>query len=133
MSEQHNDYEEDPISLDDDDEALSLEAAEEEEEPLTLVDMDGETHTGVRAFGAAATGSAAKHQEFRRTPNADGTGAIRCKLFHSKVADSSLIHMQDAINEWADKEGIEIKHVGHMVGTMTGKKAEENVIIMVWY
>ncbi len=95
--------------------------------------MDEGTHAGVRAFGAAAAGSSSQKQEFRRTPNADGTGAVRCKLFHSKVADASLIHMQDAINEWADREDIEIKHVGHMVGTMTGKKAEENVIIMVWY
>ena len=88
----------------------------------------------LKAFGAVAAASGATHKEnFNRPMNRDGTGATRCRVFHSKIADSSLLHMETAINEWADREGVEIKHVGHLVGTMTGKKAEDNVIILVWY
>lgn len=137
---------ESPIPFDDEDEeevSLSLdeeqagEAAEEEEEeePIRLVDDEpSETGRSVKAFGSAAAGGVAKKDRFNRALNATGKGATRCRVFHSKIQESSLEYMENQINEWLDAdETIEVKHVGHVIGTMEGKRPEPNVIVMVWY
>jgi len=62
-----------------------------------------------------------------------GQGATRCRIFHSKIAAAPLENMEQAINEWLDSEKIEVKNVGHVIGTMEGKRPEPNVIVMVWY
>ncbi len=104
-----------------------------EDEPLTLVDEPTGQGGGMQAFGAAAAKNVSHKKDFQRPVNLTGEGATRCRVFHSKVADSSLLHMENMINDWIDSEEIEVKHVGHMTGTMVGKKAEENVIVVVWY
>ena len=84
-----------------------------------------------KAFGA---GGGSQHKEdFTRGMNLDGTGATRCRLFTSKIGLGPLTHMEEMINEWLDSENIEIKHVGHVIGTMEGKRAEDNVLVLVWY
>jgi hypothetical protein len=65
--------------------------------------------------------------------NVDGSGATRCKLFHSKISDGPLEHMQQVINGWLDSEKIEVKFVTQSIGVMEGKHAEPNVIVLVWY
>lgn len=124
---------------DEDDPLLMAEPLEDEkdqeEEPIQLVDMGGEqVDSGIRAFGAAAGGLGQKQRKaYDRTPNVTGEGAVRCRLFHSKLHAGSLEHMEEQINDWIDDEAIEVKHVGHVVGTMEGKRAEPNLIVMVWY
>ncbi|MFP4053595.1 MAG: hypothetical protein ACLFV7_07010 [Phycisphaerae bacterium] len=115
--------------------ASAVEPVAEEEEPLSLVEPSETAGGGgdLKAFGAAAAGGVSHKKDFKRPMNLDGRGATRCRVFHAKIADSSLLHMETTINEWADAEGVEVKHVGHLVGTMTGKKAEDNVIVVVWY
>jgi hypothetical protein len=109
------------------------EPEEVDEEPLTLVEEPTGEGGGVQAIGAAAAKAVSHKKDFKRSLNITGSGATRCRVFHSKVADSSLLHMENMINEWIDSEEIEVKHVGHLTGTMVGKKAEENVIVVVWY
>ena len=115
----------DPIRLTGDDD-------EAEEEPISLV--DGEPESGESKVKLAQRGATeqAKH-EFRRPLNVTGQGATRCRIFHSRVAVDALEGTEERINEWIDSDNIEIKHVGHMVGTMEGKTARPNVMIVVWY
>lgn len=101
---------------------------QQEEEPIGLV--EGETAHKLHTIGAALQ---AKQIKFNRPLNINGQGATRCRMFFSKIAVASLDHMQQSINEWLDSEKVEVKHVGHMIGTMEGKHAEPNVIVWVWY
>jgi hypothetical protein len=105
----------------------------EKEEPLTLSEPGPSIKpAGMRAFGSVV--AKPEHKvDYKRPLNADGTGATRCRLFCSKVAYSSLQHMEQQINEWLDAEKIEIKHVGHVVGVLEGKTQEPNVIVLAWY
>ncbi len=120
--------EETPIPLDDDDLApLSLADEEDASGPIS-----GRSSTKIQAFGAH-TGDASQQRQYKRTPNLTGAGAVRCRLFHSKITVSALDHMADTINEWLDADEIEVKYVGQVIGTMEGKKPEPNVIVTVWY
>lgn len=103
------------------------------DEAIALVeDFDEDAPSQHRAFGAAS--SSLHHEyEFKRTLNVDGSGATRCKLFHSKISDGPLMYMQQMINEWLDSEKIEVKFVTQSIGVMEGKRAEPNVIVVIWY
>ena len=70
---------------------------------------------------------------FARALNRTGMGATRCKLFHSRIALAPLDHMERSINEWLDAAEVEVKQVGHIIGTMEGKSPEPNLIMVVWY
>jgi hypothetical protein len=112
---------------------------EEEDEPIALVsddEMESVSSSSMtakkRIAGAAARGLTHK-KEFRRKMNVTGEGATRCRLFYSKIADGPMLAMETIINEWLDEEEIEVKHVGHVIGTLQGKTAEPNMIVMVWY
>ena len=132
--------EEEPIPLESADAPKAEEAkpsgerrAEADDEPISLVDAEeGAGSTSVRAFGAAAA-ERAKRAKLKRPLNVTGQGATRCRIFHSKIADVPLEHMENAINEWLDSEQIEIKHVGHIIGTLEGKRPEPNLFVIVWY
>jgi predicted metal-dependent hydrolase len=86
----------------------------------------------IKAFGAGALAGRAE-QKHSRAMLLPGTGATRCRLFHSKVTLAALEHMTATINEWLDRSDIEIKHVSEVIGVMEGKKAEPNLIVIVWY
>ncbi|MFW6132367.1 MAG: hypothetical protein ACOC8F_00615 [Planctomycetota bacterium] len=135
----------------DEDEAIELDAGhesqqaqppeapvetDEDDEPISLVE-EGESEAssgGVRAFGAAAAVTKTqKKKQFQRPLNVTGRGATRCRLFHSKIAQAPLEHLEESINEWLDSDEIEVKHVGHVIGTMEGKRPEPNLVVMVWY
>jgi len=105
----------------------------DQEEPISLVD-GGETE-GPSRIHAMGRGSALEtgQYEFKRPMNVTGTGATRCRLFHSRIATAPLEYMQRSINEWLDAEGIEVKQVGHIIGTMEGKTPEPNLLVMIWY
>ena len=135
------DPDDEPISLDDDDdEPISLDdgpasPADDEEESIKLVESDEGselTPGALKTFGAAAMGGT-REREFQRPLNVDGAGATRCRLFHSKIAVASLEYMESQINEWIDGEKIEVKQVGHIIGTMEGKRPEPNLLVMIWY
>jgi len=122
-----------PILLENEPEPIPVppEPAEQEEEVIALVEpgeSDGESK--VRAIGAALQ---AREQKYERPLNLTGQGATRCRIFHSRIAEAPLEHMQQTINEWLDKEEIEIKHVSQVIGIMEGKTPEPNIIVTVWY
>ncbi|MGB2820127.1 MAG: hypothetical protein WBF17_04045 [Phycisphaerae bacterium] len=108
---------------------------EPDEEPISLVDSQessGFATGGVKTFGIAGGADAEKH-EYKRPLNTDGSGATRCRTFHSKIAIASLEFMENQINDWLDSDKIEVKHVGHVIGIMEGKRPEPNLLVMVWY
>lgn len=133
-----------PVPFPDDDEPQPVpvspptSSAAEDDEPIALVDItEGETQTEAAGFKRKIAGAAARgltHKaEFKREMNLTGKGATRVRLFYSKIADGPLLHMETMINDWIDEEGIEVKHVGQVIGTLEGKRAEPNLIIMIWY
>ncbi|HAU36630.1 MAG TPA: hypothetical protein DCX07_02795 [Phycisphaerales bacterium] len=127
---------EEPIPLELDEDKPSPKIVEPKEEPISLVDSGGaggmsKIKVG-GGLGSAAVGMHEKKQ-FRRPLNVNGTGATRCRIFHSKIADAPLHGLETTINEWLDEEQIEIKHVGHVIGTLEAKMSEPNLIVMVWY
>ena len=129
--EQGKQNEEEPIRLDSEPEAAPAEGPLGES--ISLV--EGEQPEGgaqLRAFGAGVKG-VGKKEQFQRGLNVTGQGATRCRVFHSKIAVSSLEFMENQINDWLDKENAEVKQVGHIIGIMEGKRPEPNLVVMVWY
>jgi hypothetical protein len=117
-----------PLSIEDDDEPISLVDGSDE----GLPGLGGSEGLGLRTLGGAG-GEAAAEVEFKRPMNTDGSGATRFRMFHSKISLSPLQNLENAINEWIDGDKIEVKHVGHLIGTMEGKRPEPNLLVMVWY
>ncbi len=78
--------------------------------------------------------SSLKHEDnWNRTPNSNGTGAIHCKSFHCKLTGDSLEFLDQQINEWLDAHPqYEVKFVTSSIGTWTGKHKEPNLIVTVW-
>ena len=107
--------------------------AAEPEEPISLVDYDETPGESKISTTGADSLLAGQKVHFKRKLNVTGQGATRCRLFHCRIALAPLEHMEHSINEWLDSEEIEIKHVGHIVGTMEGKSPEPNLVVMVWY
>ena len=125
-----------PIRLSEEDKGGAIRLTEDDEEgdgePISLV--DDESETGPSKVKLAQRGALEHHKrEFRRALNVDGQGATRCRIFHSRIAVDALEGTEDRINEWIDSDNIEIKHVGHVIGTMEGKTARPNIVIIVWY
>ncbi len=108
---------------------------EEDEEPISLEDtsQQGGQSANVRTFGAAAANQAIGEKQFNRELNITGQGATRCRVFHSKISTAALEMMQRQINEWLDGDEIEVKQVCQTVGAMQGKTSENNLIVTVWY
>ena len=126
-----------------------------DDEPISLADGPGEAPAGaprraIKPTGASAARPTANHDttkrsygtglaqaterfQFKRPMNLNGTGATRCRVFHSKVAEAPMHVMENNINEWIDSEQIEVKQVGHCIGLMQGKTTEPNIVIVVWY
>jgi hypothetical protein len=81
-----------------------------------------------------ALGATRRHEdEWTRTPNTTGTGAIHVKTFHTKLTDDALAYMDGLINEWLDAHPqYEVKFVNSAVGILTGKLKEPHLICQVW-
>lgn len=110
-----------------------IEPEPEQDEPISLVDEDDETVHGqkIQAFGKVDIGP--ERTEYKRPLNVTGIGATRCKIFHSKIGVGPMEFMENTINEWLDDNHIEVKSVTQVVGVLEGKRAEPNLIVMVWY
>ena len=89
---------------------------------------------GVGSKKITAIGEKKRHEEeWTRTPNATGTGAIHVKTFHSKLTDDALRYMDRSINEWLDAHPqYEVKFVNSSIGVLTGKLKEPHLICQVW-
>ena len=113
---------------------------DEAEESIDLVDLEGDgsgrTPTQIKAFGRGARAAATelRHEEvLKRALNVTGQGATRSRTFHSKLNDAALALIDQAVNEWIDSAGVEIKCVSSCIGIFEGKKPEPHLILSVWY
>lgn len=71
---------------------------------------------------------------FRRSLHPDGSGATRCRTFHSRLSDGALEYLTNQINEWLDgNDDIAVKFVTSTIGMFEGKHTEPNLIMTLWY
>lgn len=79
-------------------------------------------------------GKERRHEEnWTRTPNTTGTGAIHVKTFHCKLTEDAIAYMDQAVNDWLDAHPqYEVKFVTSTIGTMTGKLKEPALFCQVW-
>ena len=106
-------------------------AASMEPEPVPIAEPTGPVSAPkqIRAFGKQK----AHEEQWSREPNANGTGAIHVKTFHSKISEDALNYMDQQINEWLDEHPeFEVKFVNSTVGLFTGKTKEPSIICQVW-
>lgn len=86
----------------------------------------------IRAFDQGL-GNRRHEDNWNRSPNVTGTGAIHVKSFHCKLTGDSLDFLDEQINEWLDAHPqYEVKFVTTSVGEWTGKAKEPNLIVNVW-
>lgn len=86
----------------------------------------------IRAF-EQKLGGVAHEENWNRTPNITGTGAIHVKSFHCKLTGDSLEFLDMQINEWLDAHPqYEVKQVTTSVGDWSGKTREPALIVNVW-
>lgn len=99
------------------------------EAPLPVAQSPVSFSKKITAFGADR-----RHEdEWARSPNTTGSGAIHVKTFHSKLTDDALGYMDRLINEWLDAHPqYEVKFVNSSIGTLTGKLKEPHLICQVW-
>jgi len=75
------------------------------------------------------------HEEnWNRTPNTTGMGAIHVKSFHCKLSEDGLHFVDQQINEWLDNHPqYEVKFVTTSIGEWQSKLGrEQNLIVQVW-
>jgi hypothetical protein len=106
--------------------------------PISLVDAleAPEAPAQKTSHGTMSVPAVAPTEELKltRAVNKTGTGATRCHTFHSKLSDEAMRHMDMQINEWCDRHPeVEIKFCSTTVGIWTGKHAEPNLIVTVFY
>ncbi len=90
---------------------------------------DTQTKKEIRTFG----GLKRHEDEWTRTPNVTGQGAIHVKTFHGKLTEDALVYMDRLINEWLDAHPeYEVKFVSSSIGEFSGKFKEPNLICQIW-
>lgn len=79
-------------------------------------------------------GSRKVEDNWKRTPTANGTGAMHMKSFHCKLSDDALGFIDQQINEWLDAHpNYEVKLVSTNVGEWSGKLGKEShLVVQVW-
>jgi len=117
----------------DDDEPIALAIEEEEDE-------SSGTGTHIQAFGGGVAerttyGTPAMGGELQRPLLRNSPNATRCRTFHCKLTDSSMAHMNQAINQWVDaNEDIEIKFATSCIGAVEGKStSDQHLIVTIYY
>ena len=112
-----------------------------EEQSINLVEEKTANGNGVanggsqfKSFGGASGGIARRPQsQYKRQVTVTGKGAMRCRLFHCRMAPTPLEFLERQINEWLDDNEIEAKNVTQTIGMMEGKTSEPHLIMSVWY
>jgi len=107
--------------------------------PLSLVDdADASQEPSQKtAVGTLEkTGAPVRDEDvrFTRPLTKSGAGATRVRTFHCKLSDEAVRHMDRQINEWLQQNpDVEIKFCSSAVGVWSGKHAEPNLIITMFY
>lgn len=72
-------------------------------------------------------------KQWRRTPDPNGTGAIRCRSFVAKLRADAVEHMDEQINEWLDSHPeLTVKHVSSTIGVLKGKEKEDALFLSIF-
>lgn len=107
------------------------EEEDKEDEAIEVVhDSPAGLKKKIKAFGKGG-----RHEDnWSRTPNTTGEGAIHVQTFFSKITSDAVAYMDQSINEWMDEHPeYEVKFVNSTIGTMRGKQGPQEVIIcQVW-
>lgn len=119
---------EEPISIEGESKYGDLLGGEE-----SLVSEGGESKISALRPMASASAKLNVRKTYKRVPKVGGDGAIRCRIFYSKIAVNALEHLEGQINDWLDAENIEVKQVSQIIGNMVGKTSEPNLIVTVWF
>ncbi|MEM7228080.1 MAG: hypothetical protein AAF432_04615 [Planctomycetota bacterium] len=103
------------------------------EGPVPIVESTNPLMGGKKMIRSIGEKQNRHEDEWARTPNTTGAGAIHVKTFHSKLTDDALRYMDQCINEWLDAHPqYEVKFVNSSVGILTGKLKEPHLICQVW-
>ena len=99
--------------------------------PLPVASSDGPQ--GLRKKITAIEKDRRHEDEWARTPNTTGQGAIHVRTFHCKLTDDAMAFLDQSINEWLDAHPqYEVKLVTTTVGMVTGKIKDPHLICQVW-
>lgn len=86
----------------------------------------------IRSFDQGL-GKGSHADNWSRTPNITGVGAVHVKSFHCKLATDSLAYLDQQINEWLDANPeYEVKFVSTAQGEWIGKTKETHLVVQVW-
>jgi hypothetical protein len=109
-------------------------------EPLVaLADDDkprvvGGRSSQIHGFNVGGIGAVQAAEAPFRRPLLANTHATRCRTFHCKLTDASIMHLNSQINEWVDAhDDVEIKFAVSTVGIVEGKSSDQHLIVTIFY
>lgn len=113
---------EQPIPFDDD-QPIDIDA----DAPIELDEQAPASSSKIQMFGAKARHA----DQWKRSPNVTGTGAIHCKVFHCKLREDALEYLERQVNHWLDEHPeYEVKFVTTSVGQLKTKTMTEDALFM---
>jgi hypothetical protein len=121
------------IPIDDDSDDASPEAAADADEAeLAPIEIDAAAPASGRQI--QTFDNATRHEDnWDRTPNVTGAGAIHVKTFVAKLRLDAVEHLDQQINEWLDSHPeYEVKFTSSTIGKLVGKNTEDALFVNVW-
>jgi len=107
-----------------------------DQERVSLVDeSEMENRPGPVAIQAHAGPSPeAETRPFKRPPSPPDQPATRLKVFHAKLSEGAVRHLEQSINQWIDDHPeVHVKFATTTVGQWEGKHAENHLIVTIYY
>jgi len=103
-------------------------------EGLAPIELDEATSSIVGSTKIRTFDTRKPHvDQWKRTPNVTGSGAIHVKTFVTKLRLDAINHLDDQINQWLDNHPeYEVKFVSQSIGKLVGKNTEDAMFTSVW-
>ena len=106
-----------------------------DQERVSLVDASevGERPSlaSIQTPGGPAVGTG---PDFQRPLGPPDVPPTRIKIFHAKLSDGAVRHLETLVNEWIDgNPEVVVKHATTTVGQWEGKHAENHLIVTIYY
>jgi hypothetical protein len=100
--------------------------------PLVLEDAEPAPTAGPAA-SAEPTPVGRTHVGYH-PPRPGATGATRLRIFHARLSEGAVGHLEQQINAWLESHPeVEVKFAETTVGVWEGKHAEPNLIVTLFY
>ncbi|MCO6436433.1 MAG: hypothetical protein J5J06_05040 [Phycisphaerae bacterium] len=117
-----------------DDPDLAPIAFDEDDSSGTRIDLGGTRIQTTAAESMLGYQGAWDDSKWNRQPDPKQAGAIRCRIFHSKLSEAALGFMNNSINEWLDTNpNVVVKSASTTIGQFEGKHTEPNIIVTIFY